>query len=544
MAVVIPLPKLYVNGKFRRTVHPVSVSITENIIPVSTASMLMREGEELPVRSYMELFTPYGSAGMYRLRAPKDGYGDEDTSAELEHMIAEVGDYAVRTEIEEMRPATTAVRTFFGYYNGGLWKLGKYSDLGSDNVAVEVKYDSILTALLSVLQQRTDCMMQFDFTTKPWTVNFVKKGTKVVSQGRLARNVDGAQVTYDEAPLVTRVWYQTWTKDEKGNAVGTWTHKDADTWKTYGNKEKRLDTSFSMTSAEIQRMVNQYLKEHKHPKTSVSIRAAELYRITGEKVDRFVIGDLFRLAIPKYSLTIELNITSITWGNVYDNPEDVIVHLGEEEDTVVTFLHNLDAGDPGVSGTGGGRGAGNSAKKNSLYDTQWHVYEDRIEGFSKQFDEQGNLLKQAGLQLSPDGVLIYANNGPQSLQAKFNLTMDAIETEVINRTDITNTLTSRIRQEANKISMVVEQKDGQNVIKSASIITAINADGSSIRLNADKIHLEGYTKNLAAGSFTGVGIRCGSFSCNSAQFTLGVNVVWKSTIKDGDGNTVNVMKWG
>ena len=110
--------------------------------------------------------------------------------------------------------------------------------------------------------------------------------------------------------------------------------------------------------------------------------------------------------------------------------------------------------------------------------------------------------------------------------------------------------------QADQISLVVEKKNGKDVVKSASIITAINNDGSSIKLSADKINLSGYVtmskftsldgtvQNLKAGNFTGIGIRCGSLSINSAQFTLGVSVVWKSTIKDGDGNDVNVLKWG
>ena len=56
--------------------------------------------------------------------------------------------------------------------------------------------------------------------------------------------------------------------------------------------------------------------------------------------------------------------------------------------------------------------------------------------------------------------------------------------------------------------------------------------------------IEGSVANLSSGNFTGVGVRCGTLSVNAAQFTLGAHAVWKGTIKDGDGNTVNVMKWG
>lgn len=555
----IPLPRLYVNGKFSRIIHPVSVSITDNMIPLSVASITLTDSEDLPADGYVELFNPYGSAGMYRVRMPRDGYGTDTTSMEMEHMIAEVGDYNVKEEISEMMAASTAAQKLFSYYKGGKWKLGKVSDLGSGKVAVESKYDSILTGLLSILSQTPECMMTFDFTTTPWTLNIVKKGTKVVSEGRITRNVETAQVSPDWSTLVTRVWYQTWSEDNDGNITSTWHSKDADTMKTYKRViERRLDTTTNMTNEEISQMVNTYIRVHQHPRTSVSIRARDLWRITGEKVDKFIVGDLFRLAIQKYSLTLELNITSIVWQDVYGNPDDVIIHLEDEEDTVVSFLHNLDATGEGISGgSGGGGGRAKQSAEWKEFRSKWDVQDNKIEGYVRRLDRDDNILEQAGLQINSKGVLIYADNGSKNtLFSKFKVANDKIEQEVKDRTKLTDTFASRIKQESKKISLVVEEVNGVNVIKSAEIITAINQDGSSILLRADKINLQGYVtmttfsglqgtvNSLAAGEFTGVGIRCGTLSINAAQFTLGVSVVWKSTIKDGDGNTVNVMKWG
>ena len=555
----IPLPRLYVNGKFSRIIHPVSVSITDNMIPLSVASITLTDSEDLPADGYVELFNPYGSAGMYRVRMPRDGYGTDTTSMEMEHMIAEVGDYNVKEEISEMMAASTAAQKLFSYYKGGKWKLGKVSDLGSGKVAVESKYDSILTGLLSILSQTPECMMTFDFTTTPWTLNIVKKGTKVVSEGRITRNVETAQVSPDWSTLVTRVWYQTWSEDNDGNITSTWHSKDADTMKTYKRViERRLDTTTNMMNEEISQMVNTYIRVHQHPRTSVSIRARDLWRITGEKVDKFIVGDLFRLAIQKYSLTLELNITSIVWQDVYGNPDDVIIHLEDEEDTVVSFLHNLDATGEGISGgSGGGGGRAKQSAEWKEFRSKWDVQDNKIEGYVRRLDRDDNILEQAGLQINSKGVLIYADNGSKNtLFSKFKVANDKIEQEVKDRTKLTDTFASRIKQESKKISLVVEEVNGVNVIKSAEIITAINQDGSSILLRADKINLQGYVtmttfsglqgtvNSLAAGEFTGVGIRCGTLSINAAQFTLGVSVVWKSTIKDGDGNTVNVMKWG
>lgn len=491
----IPLPRLYTGGKFSRIIHPESVSITDNEIPLSVASMTLTDSEDLPADGYVELFNPYGSAGMYRVRMPRDGYGTDTTSVELEHMIAEVGDYNVKAEISEMMAASAAAQKLFSYYKGGKWKLGKVSDLGSGKVAVEAKYDSILTGLLSILSQKPECMMTFDFTTTPWTLNIVKKGTKVVSEGRITRNVETAQVSPDWSTLVTRVWYQTWSEDKDGNITGTWHSKDADTMKTYKRViERRLDTSSNMTGEEISQMVNTYLKAHQHPRTSVSIRARELWRITGEKVDKFIVGDLFRLAIQKYSLNLELNITSIVWQDVYNDPDDVIIHLGDEEDTVVTFLHNLDATGEGISGgSGGGGGRAKQDDEWKEFRSKWEVQDNKIEGYVQRVDKSEKILEQAGLQINSKGVLIYADNGSKNtLYSKFKVTNDAITSEVKDRKKVEDQLSSKIKQQANKISLVVEEKNGVNVVNAAKIVLGINAQtGSYTKIIADTIDLQG-----------------------------------------------------
>ena len=278
------LPRLYVNDKFQRIVHPITVNITENIIPLSTAMMTLPRGDELPSRSYVELFTPYGSAGMFRVRAPHNSYGLNYSTAEMEHMIAEVGDYCVHAEYSEMMDARTAVSTVFSHYQGKHWKLGNISAL-SGTVALEAKYDSVLNAILGILDQKPECMMTFDFSTSPWTLNIVSKGTSVVAEGRLGRNVTTATVTYDDSELSTRVWYQLFTEDEEGNKTSAWYSRDADTIGKYGVIESRINTGSDMNPAEIEATVNAYIRDHKHPKTSVEIEERELFQITGERMD-------------------------------------------------------------------------------------------------------------------------------------------------------------------------------------------------------------------------------------------------------------------
>ena len=530
---MIQLPRLFVGGKFSKLINPISVSITENIVPLSTATITLRRGEELPARSYVELFNPYGSVGMFRVRSPHNSYGENSSTAELEHMIAELGDYLVKDEISDMMAGTTAVKKIFDHYKGGKWKLGKYSDVGTGRVAVEAKYDSVLNALLSIMEQRPELMMKFDFSTSPWTLSIVKRGTSVVSEGRISRNVASATVTYDDSELCTRAWYQTFktVKDKDGNATveAKWTSKDADTKGTYGIVEGKVSTSSDMTTEEINYAVNTFLTAHKRPKTSVSIQGRDLFRITGERIDKLIIGDLYRLALPDYNLTVELNITSISWSNVYGKNLSVMVRLGEEEDTVVTFLHNLDATG---SGTRGGGGGGGGKKKQ---EEEWKEYRTRIEQDDRRIEltaerlrKNNSILEQAGMKLNSKGVLIYT-------------------------TDTDKCVASRIQTQANRIDLVVRGTGKNAQIDGASIALGINADadkGSFIKLRAKTVDLGNYAtvgrldalEGFFSGKSTATSFVCLNLAVRSGTWVYGANVVSKKTATIA-GTKIQYLAW-
>ena len=541
---MVKLPRLYVDGKFNRLVNPISLSITQNITPLDTASITLPLGEELPARSYVELFTPYGSAGMFRVRNPHDAYGQDTTTAELEHMVCEVGDYVVKEEISEMLAATTALQRVFKHYGGSKWKLGSYSALGTGKIACEAKYDRVLDCMLSILEQVPGCMMTFDFTKTPWQINVVKKGTSVTAEGRLSRNVSSAVITYDDTELVTRVWYQTFDKNKKA----TWTRKDADTKSKYGIIEGKVSTSADMTSAEITATVDTYLKQHKNPRVSVNIEADELSQITGESMDKFTIGKLMRLNLVDYGITTEEVITSITWNDVY-NSRSVSVNLGAEEDTVVTFLHNLDS--KGSGGGGGGRAKDKQETQWKEYYTQWEQTDEYIAGIATHQNTQGEILEQAGLTLNSKGLLVYAKT-KNGLYHQFDILSDSFTSKI---TDAKKGLQSSINQEADRISLVVEGTGKNAKVKAASIVAGINDQtGSYVKISANTINLSGYVTmsafnatdakidNLMSGQTTATSLNCLNFRVGAAQFTFGTGIVTKKTITI-NGTDYKLLGW-
>ena len=511
---MIKLPRLYSSkGVFMRPLNVISASVNLNMKPLSTASLRLRDGDSVPIRGIVEVFTPYGSAGMFRATSPNDAYGADSPTVELEHMITEVGDYLVKEEYKEMIAAKTAMTKVFSHYKGSFWTLGSVSALGSGKIALQSNYDRVLDTMLAILDQVPNCMMTFDFSTSPkWTVNFVKKSTTVTAECRLSRNVTSAQINYDDTELCTRAYYGTYkqqTTNGKKETKTIWKYKDApaENKSKYGLIERTVSTSSDMTDAEIATVVDNYIAQHKDPRVSVKIDGIELRLLTGESMDKFEIGKLLRLNIPEDNLVVEENIHSLSWGDVYNNPERVTINIGDEQDTVITFLHNLDS-----KGSGGGGGGKKKKKEDEWKEYQSHWVDDMddyIGGYVQRIDKQGKILEKAGLDINSKGVLIYSTQ-PGTIGAKMNVL-------------------------SNQISLVVTGEGENAHIKPASIVAAINNGSSSVKISADHIELDGET---VASFLQGEEIQCGSlecarggisvFDCDNRFTYLDFAVSWKS----------------
>lgn len=512
----IPLPRLLgTNGRtFERVIHPLKVSIDENIVPLSTASIQLQEGDSIPARSYVELFNIQGSAGIYRVRSPQNSYGDDVAYAELEHAIVEVGDYLVRHSYNDMMGASTAISTIWSHYRGDKWQLGSsYQELGTDAVAVQANYDTVLQSIISIVDQIPDCFLTFDFSTTPWTLGFSKSSGTPSAEGRLSRNVASARISYDDSELCTKAYYEVSKTASDGTITTEWRYVDADTQSTYGIIEREVQTGGDFTETEALRAVDLYLRKHKKPKISIEIDGVALHAVTGESFDKFVLGKMFRLSLPDYNTTVEQCITALSWEDVYGAPYSVSIVLADQEDTTVTYLH-----DSAVSGGGSAVVGGGGSKKQ---DDKWKEYYTKIEQtdytvdiYARHVTEQGDILQQAGMYLDSNGVLIYADDNERNVGSKLHVQADRISMTV----GTVKYDASKLRTYSSKNAFPATGQRGYfykdtstglmymwengayvqytlnsdgteaSSIKSGDIILAINENGDTeARLNADRV---------------------------------------------------------
>lgn len=120
----------------------------------------------------------------------------------------------------------------------------------------------------------------------------------------------------------------------------------------------------------------------------------------------------------------------------------------------------------GGGGGGGGRGQTDAEKEFSEFQTQISANQYQILLRAWQQNINSEILRQAGIQLDANGVLIYSQ-------------------------DNENMIGSKIQVESDRISQIVEAVGEDGEITAASIVMAINNGASSIVISADHIELDG-----------------------------------------------------
>ena len=160
------------------------------------------------------------------------------------------------------------------------------------------------------------------------------------------------------------------------------------------------------------------------------------------------------------------------------NPLSTVVTIGAYIPNIIYInketAEKAESGGKGRGGGGGGgRGQTDAEKEFSEFQTQISANQYQILLRAWQQNINNEILKQAGIQLDANGVLIYAE-GPNQIGGK-------------------------IKVQKERIDLVVEGEGSGAEIKAASIVLAINDDGgSTIKLSADTIDIDGVVAALVA----------------------------------------------
>lgn len=479
--------------------HPVTLSINERLVPPHDASMTLPPGEGASFHAWMELYTIDGSAGFYRVSGTSESYvstGDID----LEHSSAILGDAIIPGEgtysgtCAEVLTAMLENQTTL--INGQKpWVLGTCAK--SANIEYAYDCNNILSAMTEVVGDEKDGFaLEFDDTHGfPWRVNVVSVETSASCEGRLSRNLESVSVSMSDDEFCTRIYCKSLPEPHyiDGTTVGVW-----------GIITKTITAGEGVTAESLKSYITRYLEDHKNPRNSIEINGVDLATATGESLDSFRIGRLFRLTLPDYGVKMEERILVRSITDVYGDPRGVRLTLASNiRDTAedLVRIDNTVTGGSSQNSTrkyiGGGKGTGLS--KTSVLDML-----KKTDSFTSATEAW---VKEAGVKIEANRADLYATKTAitgswkedvETINALITATTDngGLVSMLVGKKSKAEEVNAAIKATAEGGGLITLKADTKTVTDLGERVSTaeISIDGlnSEIELKADKITLEGY----------------------------------------------------
>ena len=478
----VRLPRL-LDAQLREVcrLHPVTLSINERLVPPHDASMTLPPGEGASFHAWVELYTIDGSAGFYRVSSSSESYvstGDVD----LEHSAAILGDAIIPGEgtysgtCAEVLAAMLENQTML--VNGQKpWVLGACAKSAS----IEYAYDcnNILSAMTEVVGDEKDgYALEFDDTHGfPWKVNVVSVETSASCEGRLSRNLESVSVSISDDEFCTRIYCKSLPEPHyiDGPTVGTW-----------GIITKTITAGEGVTAESLQSYITRYLEDHKNPRNSIEINGVDLATATGESLDSFRIGRLFRLTLPDYNVKMEERILVRSITDVYGAPRGVRLTLASNiRDTAedLVRLDNTVTGGSSQNSTkkyiGGGTSKGTGLSQTSVLDML-----KKTDSFTSATEAW---VKEAGVKIEANHADLYA-------------TKKAITGNWAGDVETINALITASSDNGGLVSMLVGRHNKIEDVNAA--ISATAAGGGLINMKADAQTVTDMGKRLSSAEIT------------------------------------------
>lgn len=327
----VRLPRL-LDGSMKELarLNPVSLSIDENLSPLSTAEMVLPEGEcAAETGQFVELYTSHGSAGIFRVQQAEQDYGGRVTLA-LEHGLTTLGDGIMPGESEQSGTTRQLLADILACQPQTMWQLGTVAVPDSRTLTWKCDHSNLLESLCSLMDELTGYRLTYDQSVFPWVLNVEALTDDDGCECRLSRNLSSLRVEEDRSELCTRLYVN-----------GLASPLDADTIGTYGVVTRYMDADPDIGPDELTKQGRAYLEAHKTPAVSVTMDAVDWYEATGEPFDRFTLGKVCRVCLPDYGRTIRQRVIGLSWPDVYGQPDQVTVKLASESTTAVDVMAGL-----------------------------------------------------------------------------------------------------------------------------------------------------------------------------------------------------------
>lgn len=362
----VRLPRV-LNGDLSEAfrLRPVEMTITLNLREESAATItLPDDAQDVPVRTFVELYTPRGSAGIFRVTDTSRNVFNQRVLT-LKSGLSTLEDSVYRVQEDYEGTVQAFLAAVLGYQTVTRWQLGTVADGSTVYKRSGINYNSLADLIRGLSDDDVDHYFETDYTTTPWTLNYRAVPTSVGCEMRLSRSVRTVQIVRNDAELCTRL-YLSVSSDLVETELRTYNDEDAQA--VYGIVEKTADVN-AADVADPDAWAARYMREHKAPAVQITIDGYELARLTGDSWDEYSLGKLCRVNLSGELL--EERVVSVTYPDPLGEPDLVQVQLATKAATASGAIANLVR----KSGGGGGGAGGGYATMRDLRNIAYLVDE-------------------------------------------------------------------------------------------------------------------------------------------------------------------------
>jgi phage minor structural protein len=318
-----------------------------NLTPLSTARLKVSPGEtEVPVRAFMELFTPNESAGIFRVREAETtrGHGAgqtlylEDALTTLSDDIA-IGVQAMSGTFRQVASTLLEAQTV------KRWVIGDVELPDEYELVYEYSYDNLLQAIMGLVNLLPDeYLMDTDTLSYPWKIN-IRKLPEDFCECRLNRNTSSVRINVDSSEQCNRVYAfgagEGTDRIGLTSLIGSEYLDDAESVAQWGSISRTFTNDNIFDSITLKDVAERYLNAHKEPKLSIGIDASDIYGATGIEIDYFRLGHACRVALPEYASSFIERVIALDYADVYGDPKKVTITLANKIRTATDEISNL-----------------------------------------------------------------------------------------------------------------------------------------------------------------------------------------------------------
>lgn len=323
------------------------VALSLNLTPFSTARLKVSPGEtEVPVRAFVELFTPNESAGIFRVREAETtrGHGSwqtlylEDALTTLSDDIA-IGVQAMSGTFRQVASTLLEAQTV------KRWVIGDVELPDEYELVYEYSYDNLLQAIMGLVGLLPDeYMMETDTLSYPWRIN-IRKLPDAFCECRLNRNMSSVNINVDSSDQCNRVYAfgagEGTDRIGLTSLIGSEFLEDAQSVGQWMPISRTFTNDNIFDSITLKDVAERYLKAHKDPKLSIIIDASDIYKATGVEIDYFRLGYACRVPLAAYGDSFIERVIALGYADVYGEPKKVTITLANKIRTATDEIATL-----------------------------------------------------------------------------------------------------------------------------------------------------------------------------------------------------------